>query len=138
MEVPLDNDAMKMVGGILPPTGERRAAGTSVRRVRESSLLAEALDELGHPTQSVEVEQVGGVIGERGSRGIPHRVVSRADSYGGMVTIRQPDDDVRVLTVPDADHRQLLPPEGMMGMRDGHQSQRGLGRRGSALGMCQR
>jgi len=127
---------MKKVGGILPPTGERRAAGTSAGRVREASLLAKALDELGDATQSVEVEQVGGVVGERGSRGIPRLVVSGVDSDGGMVAIGQPNDDVRVLPVPDADHRQLLPSEGMVGMRDGYQSQRGLGRRGSALGMC--
>src|SRR5262249_19424738 len=138
MEVPLEDDAMKMVGGILPLTGERRAAGTSVGRIREASLLAEALDELGHPTQAVEVKQVGGVAGERGSRGIPRRVVGGADSDGGMVAIRQPDDDVGMLTVPDADHQQLLPPEGMMGMRDRHESRRELGRRGSALGMCPR
>lgn len=128
---------MKMVGGILPPVGERRT-GISAGRVREASLLAEAFDELGYPTQSVEVEEVGGVVEGRGSRGIARRVVGRADSDGGMVAIGQPDDDVRVLTVPDTDHRQLLAPEGMMGMRDGHASQRGLGRRGSALGRCPR
>src|SRR5262249_4768824 len=138
MEVPLEDDAMKMVGGILPLPGERRAAGTSVGRIREASLLAEALDELGHPTQAVEVKQVGGVAGERGSRGIPRRVVGGADSDGGMVAIRQPDDDVGMLTVADADHQQLLPTEGMRGMRDRHEARREVGRRGSALGMCPR
>ena len=137
MEVPLDNGATKMVGGILPPTGERRT-GLSAGRVRETSLLAEALDELGHLTQAVEVQQVGGVVGERGSRGIPRGSVGRADRDGGMAAIRQPHDDVRLFAAPDADHRQWLPPERMLGMRDGHESRRVRGRRDSALGMCPR
>jgi hypothetical protein len=35
--------------------------------------------------------------------------------------------------MPDADDGQLLSAEGMMGMRDGHESQSKLGGRGSAL-----
>lgn len=53
-----------------------------------------------------------------------------------MTAIRQPDDDVGALATADADDGQLLSPEGMMGMRDRHESRRELGRRGSALGLC--
>ncbi len=133
MEVPLDNGAMQMAGGILPPTGQRSAAGISVGRIREASSLAEALDVLGHLTQSVEIKQVRGREGKK--RGIRGRV-SGAEGDGGVVAIRQTDDDIRALAAADANDGELLPAERMMGMRDRHASRRGLGRGGSALGMC--
>jgi hypothetical protein len=130
MEVPLGNGVARTVGGILAPEPGAKFAGISAWRVRETSLLAEAVNELGHQTQALEVEQMRSR--RKGSREVGG-VVRRAEGDGGMAAVRQTDDDVRTLTVADADDGQLLPAERMMRMRDGHASRRGLGRRGSAL-----
>lgn len=124
MEVPLEDGATKMVGDILSPTEERAAAGVSAGRVGEASLLTEALDELGHLTQSVEIKQMRGREGRKGRN---RRRVSRAEGDSGMVAIRQPNDDIWALAPTDADNGELLPAERMMGMRDRHASRRGLG-----------
>jgi hypothetical protein len=58
------------------------------------------------------------------------------DSHGGMAAIGEPDNDVRVFAMTDGDDRQLLSAERMMGMGYGHESRRGLGQWGSALGTC--
>jgi hypothetical protein len=124
MEFPLEDGATKMVGDILSPTAERAAAGISAGRVREASLLTEALDELGHLTQSVEIQQMRG---REGRKGRIRRSVRGTEGDGGMVAIRQPNDDIRSLAATDADDGELLPAERMMGMRDRHESGRGLG-----------
>jgi hypothetical protein len=53
-----------------------------------------------------------------------------------MAAVGQPDNDIRAGAVADADHRQLLSSQWVVGMSDGHESQRDLGRRGSVLGLC--
>jgi hypothetical protein len=83
----------------------------------------------------VEVEEVGSNDGRSACRGV-RGGVGRAERHGGMATVGQTDNDVRMLAVADTDDGQLLPAERVMGMRDGHESRRELGRRGSALGMC--
>ena len=90
---------------------------------------AECVDEVGHLTQTLEIEQMRSR--RKGSRG--GGVVCGAEGDGSMAAIGQADDDVRALAVTDADDGELLSAEGMMGMRDRHESRRGLGRRGSAL-----
>jgi class 3 adenylate cyclase len=62
-------------------------------------LLAEAVDELGHLTQALEIEQM--ICSRKGSRG--GGVVRGAEGDGSMAAIGQADDDVRALAVPDAD-----------------------------------
>ena len=99
-------------------------------------MTAECVDELSHLTQALEIKEMRRERGKKGRRGRGDRVVRRAEGDGGMAAIRQLDDDVGILAAADADDRQLLPPEGMVGMRDRHESQRELGGRGSALGMC--
>ncbi len=113
------------------------AAGISARRVGEAPLPAKAVDELGHLTQSLEVKERARVARRKGYRGAPG-VVRGGQGDGGMAAVGQPDDDVGALAAADADDRQLLSAERVMGMRDRHQSRRGLGGRGSALGMCRR
>ena len=91
----------------------------SARRVRETSLSAEAVDELGHLPQALKIEQMrSSKKGRRGGDG----AVRGAEGDGSMAAIRQADDDVRALAVPDANNGQLLSAEGVMGMRDGHES----------------
>ncbi len=53
-----------------------------------------------------------------------------------MTAIGQADNDIRAGAVADTNDGQLLSAERVMGMRDGHESRRELGSRGSALGMC--
>ena len=97
---------------------------------------AERVDELSHLTQALEIKQRRRECGRKGRRGAGNRVVRRAEGDGGMAAVGQLDDDVGALAAADADDRQLLPPEGMMGMRDRHESRRALRERGGALGMC--
>jgi hypothetical protein len=62
--------------------------------------LAEAVDELGHLPQTLEIEQMRG--SRKGSRGVGG-VGRGAEGDGSMAAIGQADDDVRTLAVPDAD-----------------------------------
>jgi hypothetical protein len=130
MEVPLGSGVARTVGGILAPEPRVEVAGPSAGWVRETSLLAQAVDELGHLTQALEIEQRR--RGRKGSRGVGG-VVRRTERDSGMAAVGQTDDDVGVLAVADADDGQSLPTERMVGMRDGHESRRALGGRGSAL-----
>src|SRR5215469_14831615 len=99
-------------------------AGSSAGRGRQTPLLAEAVDELGHLPQALEIEQMrSSREGSRGGDG----AVRGAEGDGSMAAIGQAEDDVRVLAVTDADDGELLSAEGMMGMRDGHESRSKLG-----------
>lgn len=137
MEVPLENAGAKAVGGILSPTDERKVAGLSGGRVRQTSLPAEFVEELSQLTQALEVEEVRSSDRRRRRQRVAD-VVRRVQRHGGMAAIGQTDDDIRAAAVADTDHGQLLSAERMMRMRDGHESRRGLGRGGSALGLCLR
>jgi hypothetical protein len=96
------------------------------------TLLAERVNALGQLAQASEIEQLRGM--GRGKRGWGiHGQIGGVESDGGVVAIGEANDDVRVLTVADANDGQMLPAERVMGMRDRHESQGGLGRRGSAL-----
>ncbi|SRR5260370_35869351 len=132
MEVPLEGDAARAVGGILAPDQAKLDRGLSGGRGRKAPLLTKAIDELNQLAQPVEVEQVGGAGGRKGGRG-SLRIVRIAEGDGGVAAIGQPDDDVRAFATADADDGQLLSEEGMVRMRDGHASRRGLGQRRSAL-----
>ena len=87
------------------------------------SLPAECVDEVGHLTQTLEVEQMRSR--RKGSRG--GGVVGGAEGDGSMAAIRQGDDNIRVLAVTDVDDGQLLSAEWVMGMGNGHESQRNVG-----------
>ena len=90
--------------------------------------------QLDHLTQSRR-GRADGATAIGGQARMSSVLVGVAEGDGGMAAVRQADDDdVGILAVADADDRQLLPPEGMMGMGDGHESRRSLGGRGSALG----
>ena len=78
---------------------------------------------------------MGGDHGRRTRRGV-RGSIGNAERHGGMATVGQTDNDVGTLAVADTDDGQLLSGEWVMRMRDGHESRRELGRRGSALGMC--
>ena len=90
-------------------------------------MTAEGVDELSHLTQALEIKERSRGSQRKGSRGVAS-VISRAEGDGGMAAIRQTHDDVGALATADADDGQSLPTKRMMGMRDRHESRRGLGR----------
>src|SRR5262249_5045034 len=102
-----------------PPSRGWRFTGLSAGGVRETSWLEEAVDELGHLTQALEIEQMKRV--RKGSRGAGG-VVRRTERDSGMAAVGQTDDDGGGLAVADADDGQSLSAERMVGMRDGHES----------------
>jgi hypothetical protein len=132
MEVPLGSEVVRTAGDILSPAQGRRDAGNSTGRLGETPLFAQTIDELSDLTQTLKIEQMRSVNGRKGSGGA-ESVVRGAECDGGVAAIRQTHDDVRTLTAADADDRQLLSAKRMMGVRDGHASQRKWGRSGSAL-----
>jgi hypothetical protein len=132
MEVPLGSEVVTTAGDILSPARGGRGAENSAGRLGKTPLSAETIDELGDLTQTLKIEQMRSVNGRKDSGGV-ESVVGGAEGDGGVATIRQTHDDVRALTAANADDGQLLSTERVMGMGDGHQSQREWGRRGSAL-----
>jgi hypothetical protein len=120
------------VGRGILPIARRRVGGTSGRRGGGVFSSAKGVEKLDHPPQSVEVEYVCGT-GRRGQRRWISRGLGCVDGNGRVTAVGQPNDDIGMLTVAEADDRQLLSAEGMMGMGNGHESRRRLGQRGSAL-----
>ncbi len=97
----------------------------------------EFVDPLGHLPKALEVEEVRSIDGRRRKQGV-RSGVGGAEGHGRMTAIGQADNDIRAGAMANTDDRQLLSAERVMGMRDGHESRRKLGSRGSALGMCPR
>jgi hypothetical protein len=80
------------------------------------------LDDL---AQAREVEQVlGSRPGRVGWRG---RAVGAAQSDGGVASVGQPDDEVRIGSSAPANDLDALAAEGVVGMGDGDESRRRLG-----------
>jgi hypothetical protein len=124
MEVPLENAAKSR-----SEASYRRAETRGTRPsggARAASLLAQVRDELRQQTQSTEAEQMGGAE-RRQVGGSSCRCIGVAEGDGSVAAIRQGDDDIRVLALTDVDDRQLLSAEWVMGMGNGHESQRNLG-----------
>ena len=87
MEVPLKGAMARMVGGILAPSRERRAAGSSARAARETTLLAEALDDLSHLTQAVQIEKMPSADGNKRD-GATDAIIGGAEGNARMAAIR--------------------------------------------------
>jgi len=91
-------------------------------------------DAIEHPedlTEAMEVEEVIGpswqLILRRGE------IIGVAQGDEGRPSVGESDHELRSRSTPQADDLDLLAAERMMGMGDGDQSRRRLGRRGSAL-----
>jgi hypothetical protein len=98
-------------------------------------VLAEPIDELGQPTQTLEIEKMAHADDRKGARGTD-AIIGVAEGDARVAAIRQTHDDVRPLASAEANDRQSLSVERMVGVRDRHASRRRLGKRGSALAMC--
>jgi hypothetical protein len=83
---------------------------------------------LPQPVESEQVRRARDALA-RGQGG----VVGAAHCDGGMRAIREPDDQIRIDAAPDAHDLDPLAAEGMVGMGNGHESQRRLGLKGSVL-----
>src|SRR5262249_35831466 len=99
---------------------------------RGPTLSSDAIEHLEDLTEALEIEEVIGpswqLILRRGE------IIGVAEGDGGMPPVGESDDELRNRSTPKADDLDLLAVERMMGMGDGDQSRRRLGRRGSALG----
>ena len=117
------------MGVILARIVRGRRCGEVVgrRRPRCSSDAIEHLEDL---TEAVEIEEMIGprwplILGRR-------EIIGVAQGNGGMPPVRESDNELGIRSTPKADDLDLLAAERMMGMGDGDQSRRRLGRRGSA------
>ena len=94
-------------------------------------VVPELRDELCCLAEPLEGEQMQRARGD--FQGRQRGIVRAAHGDRSMRAIREPDDEIRISTAPDADDLDLLAAERVMGMGDGHASQRRLGIRGSVL-----
>ena len=92
---------------------------------RGATLARDAIEEPAGPTEPVEIEEVirpwrSLAVG----RGGP---VSAAHGDGGMVPVRESDDEIGINPTAEQDDLDLLSAERVMRMGDGDESQRRLG-----------
>jgi hypothetical protein len=99
--------------------------GVVVVRRRRPTISSHAVEELEDLTEAVEIQEV---IGAR--RGIALRgraVVGAAQGNGGMPSVRETDDQIRIGSAAQSDDLDPLATKRMMGMGDGDESRRRLG-----------
>jgi hypothetical protein len=128
---PIDTGDGGSVGIILSRPGRVRRGEVGVAG-RGATVARDAIEEQAGLTEPVEIEEVirpgrGLAVGRGG-------VVGAAHGDGGMVPVRESDDEIGIEPSADLDDLDLLSAERMMGMGDGHESRRGLGGGGSVLG----
>src|SRR4051795_12607653 len=123
------------MGMILSEVGRARRGG--VRVTGGGAILArDAVEEQADLTEPVEIQEV-----IRSGRGLAfgrRAIVRAAHGNGGMVPVRESDDEIGVDPSADSDDLGRLSAERVMRMGDGDESQRRLGRGGSLLGACPR
>ena len=132
---PIDASDVGSMGMILSRAGRVRGNGVDVAG-RGASLARDAIEEQAGLAEPVKLEEVirpgrGLVVGRGG-------IVRAAHGDGGMVPVRESDDEIGIEPSAELDDLDLLSTERVMGMGDGHESRRGLGGGGSVLGACQR
>jgi hypothetical protein len=133
---PIDTSDVGSTGMILSRAGGVRGNGVDVAG-RGASLARDAIEEQAGLAEPVELEEVirpgrGLVVVGRGG------IVRAAHGDGGMVPVRESDDEIGIEPSAEPDDLDLLSTERVMGMGDGHESRRGLGGGGSVLGAFRR
>jgi hypothetical protein len=116
------------MGVILARIGCGCRGGVVGSRPTVSSDAIEHLEEL---PEAVEIQEVVWPRWEIILRG--REIIGAAQGNGGMPPVRKSDDEIGIPSATKADDLDPLATERMMGMGDGDQSRRRLGRRGSAL-----
>ena len=90
-----------------------------------ATVARDAIEEQAGLAESVDIQEVirpgrGLAVGRGG-------IVSAAHGDGGMVPVRESDDEIGVEPAADLDDLDLLSAERVMRMRDGDESRRRLG-----------
>ena len=119
------------MGMILAAAGRARRGGVHPTD-RGATLARDAVEEQADLTEPLEIEEV-----IRPGRGLAFGrggIVRAAHGDGGMVPVRESDDEIGIEPSADPDDLDLLSAERVMGMGDGDESRRGLGGGGSVLG----
>ena len=88
-------------------------------------LARDAVEEQADLTEPVEIQEV--IRPRRGLAFGRRAIVRAAHGNGGMVPVRESDDEIGVEASTKQDDLDLLPAERMMRMGDGDESQRRLG-----------
>jgi hypothetical protein len=102
-----------------------------IRAGRTPTVVSHALDELEDLTKAIEIEEV-----IRRRRGIAlgwGSIVGAGQGDGGMPSVGESDDEIRINPSAESDDLDPLSAERMMRMGDGDESRRRLGRGGNAL-----
>ena len=92
---------------------------------RRATLARDSIEEEEDLTESVEIQEVlwpghGFDLGRRA-------VIRAAHGDGGMVPVREPDDEIGIEPSAELDDLDLLSAERVMRMGDGHETGRRLG-----------
>jgi hypothetical protein len=128
---PIDTSDGGSMGMILSRFGRGRRGEVGVAG-RVASLARDAIEEQAGLTEPVEIEEV---IRPRWSLAVVGGgPVGAAHGDGGMVPVRESDDEIGIEASADLDDLELLSAERVMGMGDGDESRRRLGEGGSVLG----
>ncbi len=103
---------------------------------RRRPVCPEAIEHLEDLPEAVEIQEVnwpGRGISLRG-----REIIRAAQGDGGMPSVGESDDEIGIDSPTETNDLDALSTEGVMGMGDGDESRRRLGRRGSALGASRR
>ena len=121
---PIDTSDVGSMGMILSRVGRVRRGEVRVPR-RRATLAREAIEEEAGLTEPVEIQEVirPGRSLALGGGGI----VGAAHGDGGMVPVRESDDEIGIEPSAEQDDLHLLSAEWVMRMGDGDESQRRLG-----------
>jgi hypothetical protein len=118
------------MGMILSGVGRVRRDGAGVTG-RRAILARDAIEEEADLAEPVEIQEV-----IRPGRGLAPGwggIVRAAHGDGGMVPVRESDDEIGIEPSAEPDDLDLLSAERVMRMGDGDESRRRLGRKGSVL-----
>jgi hypothetical protein len=112
------------MGMILLAIGCGRRGAVVVSRCRPA-ISSDAIEDLEDLTEAVEIQEV---IRPRWETALWRRgVVGAAQGDGGMPSVREPDDEIRIVSAAKSDDPDPLATKRMMGMGDGDESRRRLG-----------
>ena len=121
---PIDAGDVGSMGMILSRVGRVRRGGIRATG-RRATLARDAVEEQADLTEPVEIQEV-----IRPGRGLAFGrggIVRAAHGDGGMVPVRESDDEIGIEPSAEQDDLDLLSAERVMRMGDGDESQRRLG-----------
>jgi hypothetical protein len=114
----------------LPRIGRVRGGVVALSR-RHQVVSSDAIEEPEDLAKAVEIQEVIRPWQEIAlGRG---EIIGAAQGDGGMPSVRETDDEIRIVSAAKSDDLDPLATKRMMGMGDGDESRRRLGWGGSAL-----